>query len=316
MRISYIGWVGRNNIGDEACYEAIRTYLPTDAQVIAWDADCWTGPPPDVSILGGGTLLNLAHDRRTKALCKFQSQNVPTIIWGSGVLPFEGKRASPQVLSLLRNSAFVGVRGPTSKEALIAQGISKAEIIGDPGFVYEKFTRRPVTNTIAINIGFARHQMFGSEEYLVREIKILVPKLIHVGYDVVLFPMWPQDIPILEMTGFPSLGFNPSTSELLSLLSSCYCTIGMKLHSSILSAAALTPFVSIAYRDKCFDFAKSVGLEKWALRADTPRLALQIMKHIEMLPKYRAVIIDRLKAYKEVYQQRHSIFSTFIANMR
>jgi polysaccharide pyruvyl transferase WcaK-like protein len=236
-------------------------------------------------------------------------------MWGTGVLPYEHKSINAQVLALLNKSLFVGVRGPDSKAVLKLGGFQKAEIIGDPGFLCPSIARKE-SKTIAINIGYARHQMYGREEDVAKEIKILVPLLNSAGYEVVLFPMWPDDVPILELVGYPVRKFNLSTSDLLSFLSSCYCTVGMKLHSSVLSAATFTPFISLAYRDKCLDFARSVGLDRWAIRTDAPRLAYKVMQLIEALPKYRDVIISRLQDYKYTYNKRHQEVSLLVNNLR
>jgi polysaccharide pyruvyl transferase WcaK-like protein len=49
--------------------------------------------------------------------------------------------------------------------------------------------------------------------------------------------------------------------DILKIASQCFLTIGTRLHANVLSAAVLTPFISISYCFKCVDFAESVDLQ-------------------------------------------------------
>ena len=56
---------------------------------------------------------------------------------------------------------------------------------------------------------------------------------------------------------------------LVELMRRAHFTVGLRLHGNVLSAAAGTPFVSLAYRLKSFDFADSVGMGEFTIRTDT-----------------------------------------------
>jgi len=56
---------------------------------------------------------------------------------------------------------------------------------------------------------------------------------------------------------------------LVELMRRAHFTVGLRLHGNVLSAAAGTPFVSLAYRLKSFDFADSIGMGEFTLRTDT-----------------------------------------------
>jgi len=56
-----------------------------------------------------------------------------------------------------------------------------------------------------------------------------------------------------------------TSEDVLKVVSQCFLTIGTRLHSNILSASVLTPFISISYCFKCVDFAESVGLQELTL---------------------------------------------------
>ena len=58
------------------------------------------------------------------------------------------------------------------------------------------------------------------------------------------------------------------TAGTVRLLRAARLSINMKLHGSVLSAASGTPFVSIAYHSKVFEFADDVGLGEFAVRTD------------------------------------------------
>lgn len=44
--------------------------------------------------------------------------------------------------------------------------------------------------------------------------------------------------------------------------------IAFKLHAAVLAAAVNTPFLSLAYRPKCLDFAASIDWQPYTLRTD------------------------------------------------
>src|SRR5213593_3790455 len=74
-----------------------------------------------------------------------------------------------------------------------------------------------------------------------------------------------------------------------------HLVIGEKLHATVLSAAAGTPFVSLAYQPKCLDFAKSLGMEQ--LLVPLGRVtASDILVKIQYVEEHRAEIMDRMLA--------------------
>lgn len=51
-----------------------------------------------------------------------------------------------------------------------------------------------------------------------------------------------------------------SFEDILNIISKCFFIIGERLHSNILAASVLTPFISISYSFKSVDFAESINL--------------------------------------------------------
>src|SRR5690606_23065966 len=108
----YVGWVGYDNLGDEAMLEAARRLLP-------WAQVEVSGTPRHLLVLGGGTLIN----RRTYLgwVAERDSPRVERAVLGTGVAspaywavtePVEGW------LRWLSTCAYVGVRGPHSEATL------------------------------------------------------------------------------------------------------------------------------------------------------------------------------------------------------
>ena len=323
-RIGYMGWLGHKNIGDEACFEAIKGLFPNqNIKWLTWDARAWKhGAFPDLCILGGGTLFDIRFDRRGKGLRQMLSKKVPIIIWGTGVMPLSApkrprvSKMNPSALNILKHAKFVGVRGPISYTNLASTGFTGAKVIGDPAIILStnELHAGLTSNKIALNIGNTHTNLFGTEQYMVQEAKKLVSRLTADGFEVVLFPVWPQDNAFLKQIprtkNVSLLPWHPSSIRLMNFFKTCRCVIGLKLHTSVLSAAANVPFISIAYREKCFDFAASVGLHRWAVRSDAPDWSRKVYKLTNRLPLHYDIIVNRLKAYQKKYHKKHVALST------
>jgi polysaccharide pyruvyl transferase WcaK-like protein len=316
-----MGWLGYKNIGDEACLAAIKQFLPKNCKIICWDMHPWKRTViPDLSIIGGGTLLDGAYDARGRAMASLLYKGVPTVFWGTGVLPHKGKLAL-QTLKILNKATFVGVRGPISHRILNKGGYSNSVLVGDPALLltHKSKPQGLASNKIAINIGDARGRLWGKEPVIVKHTRRLIAGLTKRGYEVVLFPMWPSDNKYIQQIPKRKNVYIrgwAATNYLLDFFRSCRCVIGMKLHACVLSAAADVPFISIAYREKCIDFAESLGLEKWAIKSNDADLSGKILAKVASLPKYYQVVVDRIAHHKRNYRNKHNeikdLVSTFI----
>jgi len=274
---AYIGWVGHENLGDEACYDAVKAFLKNSHALVPWDRGRWPRKAlPDLCIVGGGTLLDIRFKRREQALVYPMFNNgIPVVFWGSGVVTPYGKTLHPKVAAILRGSKFVGVRGPRSKKILAAKGFPNVEIIGDPAlFLRNDHSETPYkknSDTIAINIGHTRNNLYGTEKHVLEQTKILIQLLERIGFNILLFSVWPEDNKLLNQVKGKNvrlLPWSPNINNLLGIFKQCYCVVGLKLHAVVLSATVGVPFVSLAYREKCFDFVESLDLDKWAVRTD------------------------------------------------
>ncbi len=106
-RILYVGWICRNNIGDEVCWEAFRhlckKYSTTERTIEAvpyygnkQKAGIAKGQY-DMVLLGGGSLLS--SNMYLNVMLEAQKRGIPTAIWGTGLdymtynsLPIPGRK--------------------------------------------------------------------------------------------------------------------------------------------------------------------------------------------------------------------------------
>lgn len=302
-KIAYLGWLGHANIGDEACYEYIHSFLPSSPT--CWDITFTGQEVPRLSIVGGGTLLNLSRDQRAASLINLHKQGSSTVVWGTGVLQPKGV-AHPEVVHWLKGST-VGVRGPRSLQYLQQNGVDNATVIGDPALLLEVSAHEEHPETILINVGDAKANLYGKETTIVAHLKNVI-RAIKNRYKIVLFSMWPPDAAFINELWCDGLEiYTPSTAaQLMTRIAGCSCVIGMKLHSCVLSAAADVPFISIAYRDKCFDFAESLGLGNWAIRSDDSALTSKIIELVDAIGKTRQTVVTQIKGFKQEYKKCHT----------
>jgi len=297
--IAYIGWLGHHNVGDEACLIAIQEMLGHKYKIISWDQGPWKPKKlPDLCILGGGTLLDIGYGRREKTLLfPMSAKGVPIIIWGSGIVDNHGDTIHPKVMRLLNYAKYVGVRGPISQKILQKRGFHKAQIVGDPALCYpvKRFTMSPMglmlsdigsTAHVSINIGHTRNNLYGTEKHVEDQCIRLVRNLDKRRMRTTLFSVWPDDnamikrvkqrINDLTLTHTHDMWLMKKTNNqeenidslLWKLRRHTSYVIGMKLHSVVLAAAIDIPFISLAYRRKCIDFAQSVGANDWWIKTN------------------------------------------------
>lgn len=87
------------------------------------------------------------------------------------------------------------------------------------------------------------------------------------------------------------------------MINDSYLSINMKLHANILSAAANRPFISLAYRGKCFDFAQTVHCSDYTIATDSVR-AHNILALVEDIERNYKNVVNKIKRAKEKYYPR------------
>lgn len=142
------------------------------------------------------------------------------------------------------------------------------------------------------------------------------------NWHVVIYPIIPRDIPIIENLAkmVKTLG-NPervaminqvqSIETILALYASATFSINYKLHAMIMSFAMKTPFISFAYRLKCFDFAASVGMTEYVLYPN--EVTRESLEHSigKVLARASAIREHSAEVIEQTYQLYYSAIDAF-----
>jgi len=295
--INYVGWLGHQNLGDEALYIAIRkifrkySFVPSRCNEYS-----------NINFFGGGTLL--------PSWCKSIRPNKYNYVFGSGVRdPEFWGRFDSVIIDRLKRFKFrlLGVRDNFSKRMLEEWEID-SEVIGDPCLSLENESNEKRENLrIAINIGSDGLIWGQDEERVLQEIIKACRTLKKNGYELILVPLNIKDINYINIlssqTGIEVFKNWSDIDSVLNLLSSCKLMIGERLHSLVFSASVYTPFISLEYRPKCKHFSESVGFSKYRIRTDEIRAQKIIAMSYEIMNnwnKMKRILEREVKSYRKI----------------
>lgn len=182
---------------------------------------------------------------------------------------------------VIRSCRIAGVRGPVTAAWLEANGCPPISVSGDPGLLLEPIS--PVAGAastpsqIAVIWGMshrATHESTSrkgtSHDALTRAVATWLKKIAH-HYHLVICAMWSHDAPYAKQLATlvgegAELREEPLTLDAFrALAGQSAAMLSYRLHGCIFSAACTTPFCSIAYRSKCYDFAHSIGAGAWVV---------------------------------------------------
>lgn len=271
--ISYIGFTGRSNLGDEAVLHAVRGLLP-EVEISREQAS------PAALMLGGGTIINAKRYYLTRVL-REDRPGIQRFVFAPGVRdPAYWGVTEPmdEWWSFFRSAEPITVRGPDSAEHLRTLGWKgEVEVIGDPALSLRRpgtFVRTDEVIVAPLNTG---GNLFGGNDSEVLDAMAAeVRRLAADGLSVTLMSSFPEDdrwiLELERIAEVPSLGYLAGYADLdatLSRIAGARLVIGERLHASILAAAMGTPFVPVAYRPKVLDFARSVGAQDLVVATDT-----------------------------------------------
>ncbi|HEX2953407.1 MAG TPA: polysaccharide pyruvyl transferase family protein [Bacillota bacterium] len=273
---------------------------------------------PNLIVLGGGSVIMPPY---TDLLILAEKQHIPTAIWGSGMdwlsenelstirrnLPTKSlhhyRPHAQSIRTACNGSPLIGVRGPHTYRILktIGCNMDHIQVVGDPGLLIATQTSRgdlllPDTldnslPVIGVNWGTSFNRVFGSnEESTSNQLASALQKL-SVHCKIVIYPVWSRDLPAIKELAAkihnPSrvsiISTVPSLPSLVTLLKKCTLTINFKLHANIFSSAVGTPFISLGYRSKCYDFAASLDCEELVIGFNHPNLKNQIITKAQQI---------------------------------
>jgi polysaccharide pyruvyl transferase WcaK-like protein len=316
--IHYTGWVGYRNLGDEILLEAARESL-APAKVV-WVRDF--GSPlaravinmrsHELAMLGGGTQIGVHSpiDRFKAALARSKAG----FVFGAGVTPAMTGPA-PSWLenwgAVLRPLEYVGTRGPESAETLRRVGVN-AQALGDPVCWFAKTADfwTPDPQLIGMNIGTSHGHMFGNESAIQKNFVELARRLLAAGHRIEFFCVWPEDLETTRRVAADAGLTNPVIHEIYEEAAKFQETVrrmqvfvGIKLHACALAMCSGVPTLIVGYREKCLEFAMTVGAGDFCLRSDTLD-AGQMLEVVDQLRMRGPEVSASMLGHAHVIRQR------------
>ena len=286
-----------NNIGDKAIRKAIIEYIKEQIDVPI----CYLNVRNDeltenriikqlnnessaLIIAGGGLYCNINCSSGWYFPCNtnlFNKIEVPIILLGIGYNSHlkgdnfkEGfcKETQQSIITINNLAELSTVRDKRTYDLLKGFGINNHQLILDPA-CFLKYNKQDRIKRVAINI--AQHAPIlgrydGTQIYRQKNIENfakICEELKRRGYEVIYIAFDPLEQSIIQelKTLFPDLLYlnTDNIDKILEEYSRCMFSIGMKMHSNILSFAVNTPFISVYYDKKSIEFLKMINWESF-----------------------------------------------------
>lgn len=302
--VSYMGWTGHNNLGDEILYDAHVALFPRlnivpfrKSGLLDAAEKSRRKPLYVAGFLGGGTLINQS-DSWLQRIAYLKTKQLPLYCLGTGVTEddFRAKHENTSMeawVPVLKTFTFVGIRGPYSARRLKAARFSDFTITGDTALALadEAYTPRSKAKVVGLNYGLIKqNQIWGDADTYTENIVKLVKRLIADGYQVKLLPVWDKDIAsnreLLKRIDNPACSLHLAFDSLPAYraqLAECSFFIGQKLHATIMACMDRIPSIMIEYNPKCRDFMASVDMEDYVLKTSeaTPERVLERLNSLD-----------------------------------
>lgn len=241
-----------------------------------------------------------------------------------------------KITNVIKKAEFIGVRGPLTYQSLLTyeSDLKNIDVIGDAAIAYtpkqdsyitEKYLTEPENRFVAINWGTTLNKLFGYNEMdLLKELVKSCEFLQSKGYHLVIFPMWDVDIipcqklysnlyQVHSATLIPEVC---TSAQIYTLLKKVDFSINLKLHANVLSAAALTPFINLAYRSKGMDFSFSLNCQTNSFLTNKPNLTEFITEREHAFCTQRKRLVNQLSKYQKYYAEKQLSFFNTLANIQ
>jgi GT2 family glycosyltransferase len=272
LGIRYVGWVGKDNLGDEAMLVAVR-------KLMGWGEVEVRGEARDLLLLGGGTLIN--RNQYLRWLTERDSPRIERAVFGTGV-------ASPDFWGITEDTtewqrwlgtcAYVGVRGPTSAQTLADWGYKgEVEVCGDSALALTASAGIDrESGSVVVAPAWTNGELWGESDHDVyTELAAAIRVWVGQGRRVTLMSCHPtDDRPILIIKGMlddAPVAYHAGYSDVqesIDLIAAAGLVVGERLHACVLAAAVGRPFIAIEYRPKVRDFTLSVEMAEYTVRSD------------------------------------------------
>ena len=239
----------------------------------------------DILLVGGGGIL---YDADAKTYLReaviATENNIPVMIYAVGVGPLKEPPIQEFVRNYLSTVDIITVRDRRSQQVLEEIGIQRdITVTADPALL---LTAEPVTTA-----DLKREGISGNKRLIamsVREAGVAAPDIHEEHYhallanaadfmierfdaDVIFIPMEPTEFDLQNSHAVISKMLRPqrasilkgnySSGQLLSIISRCEFTVGMRLHFLIFSAIEGIPFVALPYSTKVGGFLDDFQIE-------------------------------------------------------
>ena len=265
--VGYLGWHGKNNIGDDAIYDAVRSQLPGATFLdlprlpLEMARAVTTGLNRrlrrSTQVVGGGTLAGRRHWRMliNRGLALTGDNGSYAIGVGVEDPVFVGRKSGSdkdelkQWAPMLSKFHIVSVRGPRSAELLSDIGLN-VQVSGDPALVLPRPDVAPEDGLIGLNLGFGDDLWGHDPATLADEMSVAVKELSSQGYRFVGILMNSDDRRWTEtaLNGIAADIVRPVDANAAAReLARCSVAIVCRLHAGILAALSETPLVSLEY---------------------------------------------------------------------
>lgn len=313
-----IGWYGNSNVGDES----YRVSFPLLFPDVAFEFMPVPNGACDNYILGGGNILNEGY---VKTLLNAPAKrHMIMSVSADENTPFE----------LLKKVDSIWVRDIVSQNLLERHGVAcgllpdacmalEASPKRGREWLAESFAREGLElykNVVGVVLN--GHLYHRSPDNLERDF-IALMGVIHsiskladdVPASFVFFAMCPQLPPDDRILGLMAAGKckfwkknlvitnKLGVQETLDMISACDVVVSTRLHSTLFSVVAGTPFVDIVHHDKNLNCLVTLGLEKWSLSYWSlayKELRTMIEDRLEKQSQYRSELLKVRLHQKEM----------------
>jgi polysaccharide pyruvyl transferase WcaK-like protein len=321
--VSYLGWRGQGNLGDDAIYDAVRSQLPgaefldmprfPHERIQAAITGLNRSLRHSTHVVGGGTLIGRRHWRRMVNSAVALTRGQGSYAIGAGVEDpvFKGRRSGSgnselkRWIPVLSEFNIVSVRGPRSAELLGDLGLD-VKVAGDPALLLPRPDVAVEEGLIGVNLGFGDDLWGHDPETLVATMSAALNELASQGYRFLGILMNSSDA---RWTGAALKDVASDIVQPVDAIAAsqefarCSVVIVSRLHAGILAALSETPVVSLEYQPKCRDFALSIDDERSLIRTDQVTATNVVDNVLAALADAPAIRI-RTKAAVERLQQR------------
>jgi hypothetical protein len=332
-RVAYVGgWLGHNNLGDEALFSANQVMFP-GVSLYPMKGRREDAAPARLTrvfhsaMLAGGTIINKNNDglMRARRMLDIAER---CFVFGTGVADpefWESRKLEGgepwrnnlvQWVNLLRRCDYVGVRGPLSQRILTGAGLANVEVIGDPVLTFADGSRgmRYHEKTLGLNVSIGDGHMWGEDEKSVLKGLVRLASLAKdAGWKVVWFVVLPKDYSVTEHaakeTGTDERihAIYTDHAKYLDLVSESSVFVGIKLHAVVLATCAGVPSIMLEYRPKCRDYMESIQQGHLCKRVDlatTEDLWEQVLELHGKREEYARQLAEGISRLRTIQQQK------------